>query len=147
MRCRKVRRLLGPYLEGELDREVASKIRGHLESCERCGHELALEKIIMKGMEAYTVPPVPEGFAEEVVRTFEERRAEEVALESIPDLSMFLCRVILCNIKWTVELLRTRFRLTLWATAESFIYTWRALRQMVEVTVEAVRLAYGPSAV
>ena len=145
MRCRRVRRLLAPYLEGELEARKVSEIEGHLEVCERCRQELALE-LAIRGMGVHPVPPVPEGFAEEVVLMFEGRKAEEEVSESISALLTFSGRAVLFNLKWTMELLYGRLRLVCWAAVESFVYTWRALWETAEATVEAVKLAYGPSA-
>jgi len=47
MRCKKAKRLIGPYLDGELDGGTAGKLGSHLDSCRRCAHSLDRMKALL----------------------------------------------------------------------------------------------------
>lgn len=70
MRCRTVRRLLGDYVEGVLDEGRVVVVARHLERCEGCAQEFALERLFVERLAEQPAPEVPLGFAEEVVERF-----------------------------------------------------------------------------
>ncbi|MBC7247494.1 MAG: zf-HC2 domain-containing protein [Actinobacteria bacterium] len=47
MRCKKAKRLIGPYLDGELDGGTAGELGNHLGSCLRCAHSLDRMKFLL----------------------------------------------------------------------------------------------------
>ena len=70
MRCRTVRGLLGDYAEEALSEDRAVKMARHLERCEGCARELALERLLVERLAEQPAPEVPSGFAEEVIDRF-----------------------------------------------------------------------------
>lgn len=40
MECEQVKRLLSPFMDGELPKEIREKMAGHVESCPACAREL-----------------------------------------------------------------------------------------------------------
>ena len=53
MKCSEVLRLLPEYVARSLDSTRAVEIERHLEGCERCGRELALERDIAAGFDRW----------------------------------------------------------------------------------------------
>lgn len=70
MWCRKVRTLLGEYVEGTLSEELTAEVARHLERCEVCERELALERFLTRRLSEQPMPEAPSGFAEEVIERF-----------------------------------------------------------------------------
>lgn len=53
----RARELLGAYLDGELEGRLASRLRGHIDACERCRSALALQRGVRARTRSVPVPP------------------------------------------------------------------------------------------
>ncbi len=67
MRCPEVRQKLDLYACEELAPSAREKIEAHLSDCTACRQELARLRRLENLLAAAPLPPVPEGFAEQVV--------------------------------------------------------------------------------
>ncbi len=73
MRCRRARKWLSAYLDGELKKPRRSKLENHLEGCRNCAADLARFKQQWAAlMKAAPVPPVPAALWSQVVAALNE---------------------------------------------------------------------------
>ena len=64
--CRECRDRLSPYLEGELESRVSSRLEEHLAGCAACGAELELLRLTVDGLRGLPDLPAPAGILEGV---------------------------------------------------------------------------------
>lgn len=88
--CRATKRLLGQYLDEELDVNIRTQIATHLASCEECSHELAELNSLAKAIAAPPIVHVPSKLWESI----ENRLNEGAALPRRP-LALLRSRSIL----------------------------------------------------
>ena len=67
MRCARVDSLLDRYVDGTLDRAVASAVSKHLESCPRCPERLSAARRLVASLESGHEAVAPQGFARRVM--------------------------------------------------------------------------------
>ncbi|SMB89875.1 Putative zinc-finger [Thermanaeromonas toyohensis ToBE] len=88
MRCWKARKLLSPYIDGELGEEERSSLEGHLANCPACQEELEALRKISEGLkDIYRQVKPPAGFAEGVmarIKAIEEASASPWQLQEKP---------------------------------------------------------------
>lgn len=73
MRCAAVRKQLNRYHDAELAPEARAEVESHLSSCPACREALAELAGVAGLWAARQTPPVPEGFAERVMRQARRR--------------------------------------------------------------------------
>jgi len=67
MRCAHVDSLLDRYVDGTLDRDAASSVSRHLETCRRCPQRLAAARLLVAGLASARDVSAPQGFARRVM--------------------------------------------------------------------------------
>ena len=80
MRCNKVKKILGAYLDGELSENKAGKVKKHLEQCSACSWELKSFKDIDelgRRMIETSSPKMPEGYWENYLAHLHQRLGQE----------------------------------------------------------------------
>jgi anti-sigma factor RsiW len=75
MRCSQVQQKLDPLTTQELTSSERERIEAHLQSCAGCHDALARLRRLEKLLAASPAPPVPEGFAAQVVARAKEQQA------------------------------------------------------------------------
>ncbi len=73
MKCSTVQTLLNCYHDAELDSEKRAEVEHHLAACPMCREALAQLEGVAGTWVAFKTPPMPEGFAERVMRQARKR--------------------------------------------------------------------------
>lgn len=68
MHCRKVRKKLSAWSDNETNRQLSGKIPDHLAQCPKCSRALQEMLNLRTLFRESTVPPLPEGFADSVMK-------------------------------------------------------------------------------
>ncbi len=67
-RCREVRKLIGGFIDGEVDQDLAAKIAEHLDDCRRCGLDAGVYTRVKQSLQAR--PPMVDDDAVARLREF-----------------------------------------------------------------------------
>lgn len=84
MHCKKFRRRMSAWLDGEVDAQIAAAIERHREACFDCRHASEELTSVHQSMKIPASVPIPEGFAEAVmrkVRGISPRRNEDLDMK------------------------------------------------------------------
>ena len=91
MRCGRIEKRLGAYLDGALPQSRAAEVEGHLARCEACRRRLEALQGLQALLGGFTTPPVPEGFALRVVaQARRDSRRSSLANEPCPTMRLWL---------------------------------------------------------
>jgi len=79
MNCKKIKKLLNPYIDKTLDADVSKQIEEHLKSCPSCNKEYQSLKEIITSLNSLSTQPAPADFAQSIMTKISQ---EEIQIQS-----------------------------------------------------------------
>ena len=79
MNCKKIKKLLNPYIDKTLDADVSKQIDEHLKSCPSCSKEYLSLKEVIASLNSLSTQPAPADFAQSIMTKISQ---EEIQIQS-----------------------------------------------------------------
>ena len=83
MKCKKVKKHLGSYVEGSLDSKLEKPLKEHLLTCKVCSNEATEQKKYLKAVGSLEEVPAPDNFLEKVHERIEKESDFKKAIRAL----------------------------------------------------------------